>query len=158
MLMTPLSKQARIAGFLYLLDALAAPLRLIFIPGTLIVSGNAGATADNIGAHETLFRTGIVSDLFCGVVEIFVVLALYHLFRNVNQRRTVLMVILGVMTAPLFFINVLNDSAARKLAKGTDLGSALDKPQLQALAALFLRMHHQEILTADIFYGPWLFP
>ena len=156
--MTPLSKQARIAGFLYLLDAVAAPLRLIYIPATLIVSGDAAATAGNIVAHETQFRMGIASDLFCGVIEIFLVLALYRLFKGVNRQRAVLMVILGVMTVPLFFINVLNDSAALMLAKGTDLMPAFDRSQLQALAGLFLRLHRQEILAAEIFYGLWLFP
>jgi len=30
--------------------------------------GNATATANNIAAHESLFRLGIVSDLFCGTI------------------------------------------------------------------------------------------
>src|SRR5438105_9587236 len=35
----------RVAGFLYLLLVVAAPFRLIYIPGALFVSGNATATA-----------------------------------------------------------------------------------------------------------------
>ena len=61
--MTTLSRNARIAGLLYL-TLLTAPLRLLYIPGKLFVAGNASATANNIAAHETLFRLGIVSDLF----------------------------------------------------------------------------------------------
>jgi hypothetical protein len=56
----------RIAGFLYLLLVVAAPVRLIYIPSALFVRGNATATVNNIAAHELLFRLGIVSDLFCG--------------------------------------------------------------------------------------------
>jgi hypothetical protein len=156
--MTPLSKQARIAGTLYLLDALAAPLRLVYIPNTLIVNGNAGATVGNIVAHEKLFRLGILSDLFCGVIEIFLVLALYQLLRGVDRRRAVQMAILGLMTAPLFFVNVLNDSAALMLAKGIHLTPDFTIPQLQALASIFLHLHRQEVLAAEIFYGLWLFP
>ena len=52
--MTPTSKHARVAGFFYLLLAIAAPLRLAYIPSTLFVSGNATATADNIAAIRTL--------------------------------------------------------------------------------------------------------
>ena len=42
----------RVAGFLYLL-LLGAPLRLIYIPSVLFVSGNATATASNIAASQT---------------------------------------------------------------------------------------------------------
>jgi hypothetical protein len=86
-------------------------------------------------AHETLFRVGIVSDLFCGVIEIFLVLALYRLFRQVERRQAALM-----------------------LAKGTELTSTFDTPRLQALATFLLRLHHQEILAAQIFCGLWLVP
>jgi Domain of unknown function (DUF4386) len=80
--MTLTSKNARIAGLLYLSLAIVAPFRLIYIPNTLYVSGNATATAHNIAAHELLFRFGIVSDLFCGSILIFLVLALYRLERK----------------------------------------------------------------------------
>ncbi len=55
----------RVAGILYLF-LFAAPLRLVYIPNTLFVTGNASATANNIAAHQTLFRLGIVGDLFTG--------------------------------------------------------------------------------------------
>jgi hypothetical protein len=71
--MTLASKNARVAGFLYLLLIIAVPFRLIYIPRTLFVSGNATATANNIAVHESLFRLGIVSDLFCGTILIFLV-------------------------------------------------------------------------------------
>lgn len=74
----------RIAGFLYLLLAVA-PFRIIYIPSALFVRGNATATANNIAAHELLFRFGIVSDLFCGTILIFLLLALYRLLKRVNR-------------------------------------------------------------------------
>lgn len=57
--------------------------------------GNATATANNIAVHELLFRLGIVSDLFCGTILIFLALALYRLLKGVDQNHAVLMVILG---------------------------------------------------------------
>src|SRR6059036_3399649 len=129
----------RVAGVLYLL-LLAAPLRLIYIPSKLFVSGNATATANNIAAHELLFRLGIVSDLFCGAILIFLVLALYRLLKGVNQNLAVLMVILGgVLPAAVDFFNVLNDAAALMLIGargGIDFLSVFDKPQRDALAFL----------------------
>ncbi|HEX9163005.1 MAG TPA: DUF4386 domain-containing protein [Thermoanaerobaculia bacterium] len=157
--MTSTSRNARIAGLLYLLLAIAGPLRLMYIPNKLFVQGNATATAANIAAHETLFRLGIAGDLFCGTILIFLVLALYRLFKGVDQYLAVLVVILGgVLPAAIDFFIVLNDSAALILVRGGDFLSAFDKPQRDALAMLFLRMHGQEILAAEIFWGLWLFP
>jgi len=148
----------RVAGFLYLL-LLAAPLRLIYIPSKLFVHGNATATANNIAAHETLFRLGIAGDLFTGTMVIFVALALYRLFKGVDQNQAVLIVILGgVLPSAIYFFNVLNDAAALMLARGADFLSVFGKPQRDALAMLFLRLHHQEVVAAEIFWGLWLFP
>ena len=81
--MTSTSKNARIAGFLYLLLVIVGPLRLMYIPTTLFVHGSASATGNNIAAHDNLFALGIVGDLFCGTIVIFAVLALYRLFKGV---------------------------------------------------------------------------
>src|ERR1700736_3165756 len=149
----------RIAGFLYLLLVVAAPLRLIYIPGKLFVPGNATATANNIAAHELLFRLGIVADLFCGTILIFLVLALYRLLKGVDQNLAVLMVILGgLLPATIDFLNVLNDAAALMLVRDADFLSVFEKPQRDALAMLFLRVHRQEIVAAEILWGLWLFP
>jgi len=149
----------RVAGFLYLLLVLLAPYRLIYVPSTLFVSGNADATAANIAAHELLFRLGIVSDLCCGVTLVFLSLALYRLLKGVDQNLAVLMVILGgLLPAAIDFLNVVNDAAALVLVRGPDFLSVFDKPQRDALAMLFLRLHQQEITAAEILWGLWLFP
>ena len=149
----------RIAGFLYLLLVVFAPFRLIYIPSKLFVRENATATANNIAAHEVLFRLGIVTDLFCGTILIFLVLALYRLLKGVNENQAVLMVILGgVMPATIDFLNVLNDAAALMFVRGPDFLSVFEKPQRDALAMLFLRLHHQEVAAAEVLWGLWLFP
>jgi hypothetical protein len=83
--MNPTRNPGRVAGLRYLLLVLAGPLRLMYIPGRPFVHGSAAATASNIAAHEWLFRFGIVSDLFCAVILIFLTLALYRLFQGVDQ-------------------------------------------------------------------------
>ena len=52
---------------------------LVYVPSKLLVHGNATATANNIAAHETLFRLGIAADLISQAIFIFVALALYVL-------------------------------------------------------------------------------
>src|SRR5207247_6221864 len=156
--MTSTSKNARVAGFLYLLLTIAAPIRLFYIPSTLFVHGDATATASNIAAHQSLSRLGIVSDLISGTICIFLAVALYRLLKGVDQNLAVLMVILGgVFPAAMDFFIVLNDAAALILVRGADFLSVFEKPQRDALAMLFLRMHDQELLAADIFWVLLLF-
>lgn len=162
--MHPTKRQARIAGFIYLLLVIGGPLRLMYIPSVLFVPGNATATAANIAAHETLFRLGIVTDLCNGVILLFLTLALYRLFEGVKQdlgfvKLGVLMVITGgILPACIDFFNVVNDAAALMLVRGPDFLAVFDKPQRDALAMLFLRLHYQEVLAAEIFWGLWLLP
>jgi hypothetical protein len=157
--MTSLSKNARVAGLLFILATLVGVVRLIYIPSALIVNGNAAATANNIAAHELLFRLGIVSYLLAGVLWVFVTLALYRLFKGVNQELAVLMVILGsLMQVPIFFINSVTDAATLLLVRGADFLSVVDNPQRNAFAMLFLNLHHHLDLANAIFWGLWLLP
>ena len=154
----------RVVGFWYLLLVLGGPLRLIYIPNKLFVHDNAAATASNIAAHEWLFRFGMLSDLFGAVVLIFLVLAFYRLFKGVDQQLAVLLVIVGgVMPALINFVNVVSDAGALMVARsggagGVDFLSVFDKPQRDALVLLFLRLHHAQIVAAEILWGLWLFP
>src|SRR6266851_6879636 len=149
----------RVAGLWYLLLCVLGPLRLMYIPGKLFVHGNATATVSNIAAHEWLFRFGIVSDLLCGVILIFLTLAFYRLFREVDQYLAVLVVILGgVMPALIDFVGVVGDAGALMAVRGADFLSAFDKPQRDALAMLFLRLRDHQNTAAEILWGLWLFP
>lgn len=149
----------RVAGLWYLALTILGPLRLIYIPSKLFVPGNATATADNIVAHELLFRLGIAADLICAVILIFLVLAFYRLFKGVDQNLTVQVAIFGgVMPAVIYFVGVVNDLAALTLVRGSDFLSTFDKPQRDALAMLFLRLRDHQNTAAEILWGLWLIP
>ncbi len=156
--MHPTDKAARVAGAVYLLLAVTTAFSLIYIPRTLIVRGNATATANNILAHETLFRLGIVADLISAVIFIFLVLALYRLLNGVNKTHASLMVTLVLVSAAVGFMNVLSNIAALTLFRGADFLAVFEKPQRDALAMLFLGLSGQGIVINEIFWGLWLFP
>ena len=152
-------QQARAAGFLYLLLALSAPFGLLYVPGQLIVSGDAAATADNIRTHDSLLRLGIASELVHQIIAVFLVLALYRLFKAVNETYAKQVVIFGaLLSVPIMFVNVLNNVAALILVSGADFLSAFGESQLDAMAYLFVRLHEHGIAVAAIFWGIWLFP
>ena len=147
----------RAAGLWYLLLIAIGPLFLIYIPDKLYVKGNAAATGSNIAAHEGLFRFGILAELVGGVILIFLVLAFYRLFKGVDPYLAVLVVILGgVMPAVIYFVNVVNDLGALMAARGTDFLSMFDKPQRDALAMVFLRLHSYQIDASLVLAGAWL--
>ena len=157
--MTPLSKNARIAGALYILSSLVGIPRLIYIPSALFVHGNPAATASNIAAHEALFRWGMLTTVLGAALWLFVPLALYRLLKEVDQGLAVLMVILGsLMQVPLFFVNMVADAATLQFARGADFLSVFDQPQRDAFATLFLNLHHHLDLANGIFWGLWLLP
>ncbi len=148
----------RFAGLLYVLFSIPGFFAMMYVPSKLIVHGNAAATANNIAANETLFRLGIAAQLIGMAGFIFVALALYDLLKGVNRRHASLMVTLIVVSIPIAFLNELNSIAALVLVRGADFLSTFEKPQRDALAMLFLRLHGQGFVVAEIFWGLWLFP
>src|SRR5215471_13105965 len=156
--MHPTDKAARIAGAVYLSMVLTAPFSLIYVPSKLIVHGNATATADNILAHETMFRLSTLAELVGQVIFICLGCALYRLFRDVNKTWSWLMVGFVLVSAAVGFLNALNNIAALILFRGGEFLSAFDAAQRNALGMLFIRLHSQGIFIDEIFWGVWLFP
>jgi len=149
----------RIAGFWYLVLVVLGPVRLMYIPNKLFVHGNASATVNNIAAHEWLFRFGIVSNLICAVILIFLTLAFYRLFKGVDQYLAVLVVIFGgVMPAVIDIVGVVYDAGVLTVVRGADFLSVFDQPQRDAVAMLFLRLGDQQNTAAEILWGVWLLP
>lgn len=151
-------KAARIAGAIYLSGSVTAPFSLLYVPNKLIVKGNATATADNILAHETMFRLSIFAELIHQVIFICLAIALYRVLRDVSRPWAWLMVAFVLVSAAVCFFNVLNNIAAMILFRGGEFLSVLEKPQRDALGMLFLRLHSHGLFIAEIFWGLWLFP
>ena len=151
-------RTARLAGALYAASGIPAVFSLLYVPGKLIVSGDAAETARRVLASETLFRAGMVCELVNAVMFVFVVGALYRLFRGVDERQASLMLTLFLPSVPISFLNVLNEIAALALFRGADYLSVVGEPQREALGMLFIRLHGQGINLAAIFWGLWLVP
>ncbi len=68
------------------------------------------------------------------------------------------MVTLFAISIPISCLNVLNEVSALILLRGADFLSVFTRPQLDALAMVFLRLHNSGFVVAEIFWGLWLFP
>lgn len=157
--MSTIKREARIAGWWYLLLGLSAPLGLEIVPDKLYVSGNATETAQRVLSHETLYRLGMFSELFHQAIGIFLVLALFRLFKRVDEGLSWQLVILGALVSvPVMFANEVSALGALILFKGAPYLSVFDKAQLEALGYFFIRLHTLGIQMAAVFWGLWLFP
>jgi len=156
--MDSIQKQARRAGLFYFLACVPAPFALVFVPRALVVAGDASATADRVRASEALLRWGVGCEISSVMLMIFALIALYDLYKPVGRRSAALMVILFLVSIPVSLVNVLNPIAAVLLAKGPSFLAAMDRRQLDGLVYLFLRLHGQGLVVAQIFWGLWLFP
>jgi hypothetical protein len=156
--MNSLNKNARMAGFLYLM------YMVIEIPADalgrspLIVMGDAPATASNIVAHEWQFRVGIVGDLLAGVLFFLAAWALYALLKPVNKNLALLFLLLNLGGVAVRFAIDLNYVAALLLFSGTEPLNVFQADQLQALAMAFLHLQKNGYWASQIFFGVWLFP
>jgi hypothetical protein len=158
--MNDTKRKARHAGRLYLLMGVTAPLGLMIAPSKIFVRGDAAATADHIRNLEWLLRAGIASELFHQALGVWLALALYRVFKDVNETLAKQMVILGAfVSVPIAFMNVLNEVAAIIFAKAPpSLSAAFAPAQLDALAHLAMRFHAYGLQIAGVFWGLWLFP
>ena len=151
-------KAVTILRFLYPIWFVGGLFGVMYVPTTLIVAGDAITTANNIMANELLFRMGIVGSLITQVIQIFVVLLLYKLFKSVNKNHASLMVVFALVGIPIAMLNTLNRVATLLLLSGADYLKVFEAGQLHALVMLFLNLNEQGQLIATIFWGLWLFP
>jgi len=149
----------RVAGLWYLLLVIIGPLRLMYIPNKLFDYDNPAITVSNIAAHQLLFGFGIVVDVVGALVLVFLTLAFYRLFVEVNRGLAVQVVIFGgIMPALLYFVGVACDLVALMVARGSASLSAFDAPQRDAIAVLFLRLRDHQNTAAMVLWGVWLIP
>jgi Domain of unknown function (DUF4386) len=148
----------RFAGFLYLIGSIPGFFALLYVPSKLFVHSNPAATAQNIAAHETLFRFGIFADLAGQTIFIFVALALYHLLESVDKRFALAMLVLLLVSIPIAFVNEINSMAALLMARQAVSVASFDAPQRIAWMRFFLDLRGTGFDVAGIFWGLWLFP
>lgn len=156
--MDPFNRKAALAGSLYLLLVLVAPIRLVYVQNEVFVHDDVVATIANVAAHPGLFRLGILTDLFCATLEVFLTLALYQLFHAVDRRAAILMAVLGLMPVPLYFFNVFNDVAIAHLVLAPGAADGADGAAVRLLVGLAGELHDMGVHVLQIFWSAWLFP
>jgi hypothetical protein len=154
--MNSTKRTARLAGLLWFLSAVTGGLGLSYVRSSVIVAGDATATAANITASEFLFRAAIVSTLFSQIFLFFVGLTLFQLFKEVNKVLATVCLTSAMMTVAIAVVNTLNLFGALLVLGQADYLKAFNPEQLNAMTMIFLRLANsfgQGLL--EIFWTPY---
>jgi Domain of unknown function (DUF4386) len=143
---------ARITGFVYLFYFLTAVFGEFFLKG-LVVDGDAAVTANNILAHQPLFRLGLATGLIATACYVAVTALLYGLFKPVNRSVSLLAAFFSLVgCAILAFASVFQFASLVVLGGGQYL-SVFTVEQSRALAFLFLELYGQGVNICFVFFG-----
>jgi hypothetical protein len=156
--MTSNKKTARIAGLIYLGVVLTGLFSLMYVPSKIIVWDNATSTFNTISSNQNLFRLGIVSGLACYTFFLFLPMVLYKLLKPVNDSYAKLMVILAILSVPIYFINVQNEFTILSLVSSSNHLKGFTSEQIKSMVILYLDQYENGMRIVHIFSGLWLFP
>ncbi|HEY7124179.1 MAG TPA: DUF4386 domain-containing protein [Ktedonobacterales bacterium] len=147
--------KARIAGVFEALEGLASAGGQVFILGSLVVAGNAAATASNILAHQPLFWVGFAASLLGVVFHVTWALLFYELFQPVNRTIAFLALCVVLICCAMQALTGLLYLAPLLVLQGGSGLSAFTSAQVQALAFAFLKVNGQAFNVDLVFFGCW---
>jgi hypothetical protein len=149
---------AKTAGILYLGNIITGVFSQLIVRSSLVVPGDAAATATKISGSEFLFRLGVISDLIMMVLFLLFPFCLYQLLKSVRRSVAQVMISLVVIGVAIMSVNMLNSIAPLLLLGGADYLKMFSTNQLASLALFFMNMHEFGYTLAAISYGTWLLP
>ena len=97
-----IQRYARATGIAMLLSVIFGALGEAYLPGRIIVGGDAAATAANIAAHPTLFRMAFATYLVEGFCDIILCVLWYIVLKPVNRNLALLSAFVGVVSMVTF--------------------------------------------------------
>jgi hypothetical protein len=148
-----LKRIARITGALILIITVIAPFSMLYIPSTLVVPGDAAATASNVAASEGTFRLAIASDALVFLIEIVLVVLLYVLLKPLDNTLALIAAFARLAMTVVQGVNLLTYFTTLLLASGADYLTVFEPGQLDALVFLFLNLHEQIALIWGLFFS-----
>jgi hypothetical protein len=147
------TKTARTAGLLYLIIFVAGIFAQFVVRESLIIPGDAAATADKIMASEGLFRLGIASDFIMILADVAIGVMFYVLLKPVNHTLALMAAFFRLAQATTLGLNLLNLLFALQLVNRADYLSTLDAEQSNSLALMFLDGHAVGYRIGLVFFG-----
>jgi len=148
-------KVARITGGFYLAYILASVLA-----DTLghIGRGTAEQVYQAIVTNVGSFRLSLVIALITGFLFLMAAWGLYVLLRPVNKDLALLFLLLNAVGVAIQGASMLSLVSAMLQGDGASHMQAYSAAQLEGLALLSVNVYKTGWVTAQLFFGTWLFP
>ncbi|GAB2962657.1 hypothetical protein GCM10027048_34120 [Hymenobacter coalescens] len=147
------TKYARLGGLAYLIIIAAGLLGEALVRGTLVVPGDAAATAQRLTKSAGLWRAGIAGDLLMHVLDVGVMFVLYSLLRPQGRGVALMALIFNVIQTAVLALNKLNLLIPTFLLDDALYLRGLEPAQRQSLAYLFIEAHSFGFGIGLLFFG-----
>jgi hypothetical protein len=148
-------KVARITGGFYLAYILASVLANAL---GHIGLGTAQQVSQAIVTNAWSFRLGLVVALLSGFLFLMAAWGLYVLLRPVNKDLALLFLLLNAVGVAIQCASMFPLISALLLGDGTSHMQAYSAAQLEGLSYLSINLYKTGFVTAQLFFGTWLFP
>src|SRR3989454_9667269 len=145
--------EARISGAIYPLTILTGIFAQGFVSGSLVVDGDAAATATNILMHKSLFQLGFAVYLIEMACQIAITALFYNLLKPAGRSVSLVAAFFGFAGSVIKTFSRLFFIAPLFILGGAHYLSVFSAEQLQALALLFLKVNDRGAATALVFFG-----
>jgi len=138
---------ARIAGALYLPMFVLGPFGLLYVRATLVVPGDAAATADRIATHDGLLRAGSVIELYLALSDVVLAALFYLLARPVSRPLALVSALFRLTWAAVGAMAVLTNIVALLIVRAG---------QPPAAALLAMDLHKYVFAVGFVAFGAHL--
>lgn len=148
-------KVARIAGGFYLAYVLATVLA-----GLLgnIGMGGVDEVYQAVASDPGSFRLALVIALVSAFLFLMAAWSLYVLLRRVNEQLALLFLLLNLVGVSIQCASMFPLIAALLLGDGASRMQVYSAAQLAGLTYLYANVYKTGFITAQLFFGTWLFP
>ena len=148
-------KVARITGGVYVAYILASVLATML---GQIGLGTASQVYQAMMTNEGSFRLGLVVALTSGFLFLMVAWGLYVLLRPVNRDLALLFLLLNAVGVAIAGASMLPLVSAMLQGDAASHMEAFSAAQREGLAYLSINVYKLGFVTAQLFFGMWLFP
>lgn len=148
----PIQRLARATGLLYLALAVLGMFSAMVLE-SLVVPGDAQATADSILGARWLFGSSLVTWLAVVVADVAIAVTFYLLLRPVSHTRSLLAAAFRLVYAAVLAAVLLNLFEAFGLLTGAQGAAGLGEQQRQAMALAALDTFSAGFLLALVLFG-----
>lgn len=150
---TSIRRLALFAGLLYLAIFVLYPVSTLVGEATIVVSGDAAATAENLVANEGLFRWGLAGQAVVILIELVLAAVLYVMFRPVSRPVSLAAAFGRMSEGVVMSVKLLTGILALFAVSGAGALAAFDREQLDGLGMLFLDANGFMDLVWGLFFA-----